>query len=185
MEPNSAFFKRSLQVVDRFLQTAVVIDDRAFRREERVEVLPQLLEEPPTPSTAVPFGELPVQDSARDTPQQLRLIIVYTGATDLLYVVDRVEERLKNAGSNPVKDGDFAFRAGAVRVVVLGKPSNYRGGESKDQQVANHSEIASRAAMEFAVMTAGLVSNVALRSLAEIRRATHRLLSPFGPHLDS
>jgi hypothetical protein len=278
MESNSAFFQRSLRVVDRFLQTAVVIDDRAFRREERVEPMPQLIPEPPTPSTAVPvderqvqpgseatpllvivpvpdpdphgldaeavidsfarrgivcsvlkrvpdenpaepgqsarrlfspadiliidwqvhradgsdtneetleFVETAVKDSARDTPRQLRLIIVYTGATDLLDVVDKVEERLKNAGSNPVKDGDFAFRAGAVRVVILGKPSNYRGGESKNQQVVSHSEIASRAAMEFAVMTAGLVSNVALGSLAEIRRATHRLLSRFGPHLDA
>jgi hypothetical protein len=278
MDPNSAFFKRSLQVVDRFLQTAVVIDDRAFRREERVEALPQLIEAPPTPSTAVAVGDQPVQespkpspvlaivpvpdtdphgldaeavidsfarrgivcsvlkrvpdenpaepgqsarrlfspadiliidwqvhredgsdtneetlkfvetavkDSARDTPRQLRLIIVYTGATDLLDVVDKVEERLKDAGSNPVKDGDFAFRAGAVRVVILGKPSNYRGGESRNQQVVDHSELASRAAIEFAVMTAGLVSNVALSSLAEIRRATHRLLSRFGPHLDA
>jgi hypothetical protein len=278
MDPNSAFFKRSLQVVDRFLQTAVVIDDRAFRREERVEALPQLIEAPPTPSTSVPVGEQPIEDnpkaspvlaivpvpdtdphgldaeavidsfarrgivcsvlkrvpdenpaepgqsarrlfspadiliidwqvhredgsdtneetlefvetavkdSARDTPRQLRLIVVYTGATDLLDVVDKVEGRLKDAGSNPVKDGDFAFRAGAVRVVILGKPSKYRGGESKNQQVANDSDLASRAAVEFAVMTAGLVSNVALSSLAEIRRATHRLLSRFGPHLDA
>src|SRR5205085_4533862 len=54
--PGTKFFERSLSVAKRFLQTAVVIDDRAFLRKELIQTVPHTVAEPPTPSTALPFG---------------------------------------------------------------------------------------------------------------------------------
>lgn len=277
--PGTKFFERSLSVAKRFLQTAVVIDDRAFSRKELIQTVPHTVAEPPTPSTALPVGtaepnkqstedaapqeatSIPdpdphrldaetvieafakagivcsvlqrfpnqnpaasgtahelfdpadiliidwqtrradgtdsheetleflgsaVSDSARESPQQLRLVIVYTGAVDLLDVAAQVGKKIEAVlGGVPTKDGEFAFEVGPIRVVVLGKPSNKRTPDCKDQQVAGDAELAPRATREFAIMTSGLVSNVALDAMAEIRRMTHRLLTRFSPALDA
>lgn len=277
MKPGTKFFERSLDVAKRFLQTAVVIDDRAFLSEQIVETIPHAASEPPTPSTAMPpakatkdstdnaenlrvtsvrdpsthslnaedviesFAKLgitcsvlkrvpdqnpaavgtahelfepadiliidwqtrrsdgsdsheetlnflgtAVTDSTRATPQQLRLVMVYTGAIDLLDVAGQVGAKIKAAtGTDPKKDGEFAFEVGPIRVVVLGKSSNKRTEQCKDQQVDDDTALAARAVSEFAIMTAGLVSNVALDAMAEIRRMTHRLLTRFSPALDA
>jgi hypothetical protein len=279
MDRSSAFFLTSLRIAERFLQTAVVIDDRAFVHSTVVEPVPVALEPPPTPETAVPVsGELflsseptlipvgqaqhipdadphgidaeavirsfaqkgivcsvlqrfpdenpaaegesarrllapsdilvidwqvhhtdgsdsseetlrflkdSVLDSSQLSPEQLRVIIVYTGAQDLVKVADKVGERLGAVtGLKPVRDGDFAYSVGACRIVVLGKFSRIRAAESKGQQVKDDADLASWATREFAAITAGLVSNVALSALAAIRVTTHRILTRFGPALD-
>jgi len=280
MNLESKFFQRSLRVAERFLQTAVVIDDRAFREEMVLEPPPEALVSPPTPSSAplsdavlfepslpaaepspvtiqiedpdphgldaeaviksfaelgiicsvlrrVPdenpadpghsarlllapadiliidwqihradgsntpeetlkFLETAVTVSATESPEQLRVILIYTGALDLLSVVEQAEARLKAVnGLNVQKDGDFAFRIGSAKVVVLGKPSRYRPPQSREQQVGSDADLAGWATREFTTMTTGLVSNVILQGLSEVRRATHRILSRFGPNLDA
>lgn len=281
MKRNSAFFQRSVIIAKKFLQTAVVIDDRAFF-DPLGQPEPQIigLSPPPTPATA-PIGdssptisepvapvlerteELPmdpdphginakliiesfahegivcsvlrrtsgedltsptdpahllslvadilivdwqvhdprgsdsteetlkfikaaVGESLRDTPQKLRLIVIYTGASDLFEVARQVGLCLEAAASKPPrKDGDFAFQTDAMRVVVLGKPSNKRVRDQQAHQVNDDSELCARTIEEFSEMTAGLVSNVALDSLAQVRHATHGLLTRFGPQLDA
>lgn len=276
MNPTSSFFKRSLEVAAGFLQTAVVIDDRAFRDEFSFpEATPGPLVEPdslatadlslPTPVIAqtdisvsdqanpnphgidaraviASFAQLgiicsvlrrepnedltmlgdrahklsvaadisvvdwevhhvdgsrshdetlkflrsAVEESLHSQPEQLRLIIIYTGSLDLVAIADEVGQFLQSSsGVAPDKEGDFAFRIRAIRIVVLGKPSNKRSVELRTQQVESEDELANRAVEEFATMTAGLVSNVVLASLSEIRRATHRLLTRFGIELDA
>ncbi len=132
------------------------------------------------------FIESAVKENLKGTPQQLRLIVIYTGATNLHTVADSVSQCLESAcGTTPPKDGDFAFRTGAMRIVILGKPSRSRGFDQKDQQVKSDSELCNRTIQEFTAMTAGLISNVAIESLAEVRRATHGIISRFGQHLDA
>jgi hypothetical protein len=276
MKAGSKFFDRSLAVARRFLQTAVVIDDRAFLRREVIEAIPHAVPLPPTPSTAAPipntapeiapadtaqlevtsvpdadphrleaetviesfagivcsvlqrfprqnpaasgtahelfdpadiliidwqtrradgsdsheetldFLGTAVSDSTRESPQQLRLVLVYTGAIDLFAVANEVRSKIEAViGTPPTKDGEFAFEVGPIRVVVLGKPSNKRIKECRCQELEGDGDLADRATQEFAVMTSGLVSNVALDAMAEVRRMTHRLLTRFSPSLDA
>jgi hypothetical protein len=278
MDQNSEFFQTSLKVAERFLQTAVVIDDRAFIRNEVREPIPHAIDAPPTPSTAAPlagdsvphsavaptdalivtpdtdphginaetvirsfaergivcsvlqrfqfqnpadvgtsgqkvlipadilvidwqvhrddgsdsseetldFLTAAVDESTQYTPEQLRLIIVYTGALDLLEVADKIEKRLTKSGElPPQKYGNFAFQIGASRIVVLGKFSKFRSQENKEQQVEGDAYLAARATREFTAMTAGLISNVVLDGLASIRHVTHRILARFPPLLDA
>ena len=80
-------------------------------------------------------------ENLRTSPEQLRLIVIYTGALDLLTVADKVRERIKSVASATVEDGDFAFQTGAMRIVILGKPNRYRTPEQQKQQVTNDSEL--------------------------------------------
>lgn len=280
MDKSSRFFEMSLKAAQRFLQTAVVIDDRAFRQNEVHEPIPQIIEAPPTPSTSAPSADVLFQDElitvepkenvvplpdpdphgidaekvirsfaelgivcsvlqrfpgenpadvgtsgeklfvpsdilvidwqvhdkngfdsneetlkfleksiakiAGDTPHQLRVTIVYTGAQDLLKVAEKIEQRLKDRVKLPLqKDGKFAFQIGASRIVVLGKYSRIRSPESSKQQVGSDEDLAAWATREFTAMTAGLVSNVALDALAAIREVTHRFLTRFASALDA
>ncbi len=54
MHRESAFFQRSRKVAEQFLQTAVVIDDRAFQDANECKPLVEMLALPPTPSTVEP-----------------------------------------------------------------------------------------------------------------------------------
>src|SRR5581483_8644624 len=78
----------------------------------------------------------------------------------------------------------FAFSVGVIRLVILGKPSKKRVAAFIPYQVDDDAELPERAVKEFASMTTGLVSNVAVVALAEIRKATHRLLTRFGSELE-
>jgi hypothetical protein len=137
----------------------------------------------------VRFLKSAVAKGLSDTPQQRRLIVVYTGTDDLLEVSGKIEECLRgsagNQGNHWTKIDDFTFQINAIRIVILGKPSNKRALNQRDQQVSDDSKLCERAIEDFADMSAGLVSNVALDSLAQVRRSTHGLLTRFGPHLDA
>jgi len=276
MNRETAFFQHSVAVAAQFLQTAVVIDDRAFDVEDEPELEGEIVA-PPTPTTAEPRGPEPaltptpstrstevaadpepdrldpkpvidgfashgivcsvlhrepndrlvpprnrlsrladvadilvidwqihrsegesaeetlelletaVRQNVEETPRKLRLIAVYTGEIDLLGVAERIQERLEaRLRPEPVQlDGPFAFRTGAVRIVVLGKKTVAgRTPEAKSQEV-DFDELASRTITEFACMTAGLVSNVALTALTRIRLDTHRILDRFSPRIDA
>lgn len=132
------------------------------------------------------FLRAAVEDSIKTQPEQLRLIIVYTGTVDLVSVAQEIERCLQSAAEfAPQKDGELAFRIHAIRVVILGKPSNKRPTALQSHQIQSEGELAKRAVQEFAMMTTGLVSNIAVASLAEIRKTTHRLLTRFARGLDA
>ncbi len=281
MNRETDFFQRSVAVAREFLQTAVVIDDRAFQVEDEPEPVGEIIA-PPTPTTAEPRGSEPaltptpskpkssarsteaaahpdlhgfdprqvidgfashaiicsvltpkpndrhvspenrlsrladvadilvidwhidlgegestektlelietaVRQNSEETPRRLQLIAVYTGEIDLLGVAECVKRRLEaRLDSEQVQpDGQFAFRTGAVRIVVLGKKTVAgRTPEAQSQEV-DFEELASRTITEFACMTAGLVSNVALTALTRIRLDTHRILDRFSPRIDA
>jgi hypothetical protein len=64
MNRNTPFFQRSVSVARKFLQTAVVIDDRAFLKSgENPESRVTQLTAPPTPSTITPERVTPAHIS--------------------------------------------------------------------------------------------------------------------------
>lgn len=120
-----------------------------------------------------------------ENQQQLRLIAVYTGERNLGSVMQQIRQRIELTAGAIIPEGDFALCKGGIKVVVLGKIiTSGRAGPDTTQEVS-FEHLGDRAISEFATMTAGLVSNVAMASLTEIRRTTHRLLSRFTPDLDA
>ena len=132
--------------------------------------------------------------SSAGNPAQLRLIVIYTINPDIAGIARRIYDRLKvMAEADVTKDGKatvqeendgFTLTFGAARITVLAKHDvgilkQYR------RQVVAFEDLADRVTEEFTAMTAGLVSNVVLESLAEIRKNTHRILSQFSLDLDA
>jgi hypothetical protein len=122
---------------------------------------------------------------------RLRLIAVYSGALRLDQIASRIRTNIKKttAGVRVRKDGAFALISGMARIVVFSKPTTRfsSGGrvlKGYSDRVINTADLPDVLINEFAALTAGLVPNVALASMAALRRNTHRVLAQLQAELD-
>jgi len=128
-----------------------------------------------------------VEESLEETLEQLRLIIAYTGASNLFAIADKIFVQLSaiaDVTPEPEKEDSLAIRFGPSRVIVLGKKNGRTRLEKYQKNEVSEIELADRAVEEFALMTAGLMSNIALRFLAALRSNTRKIISRFSPDLD-
>ena len=119
--------------------------------------------------------------------ERMRLIAFYTGEPDLRDLTDKAAEVLSERfGGVPDRPSDFVAAKGPVRVAVFGKA--YTRTPSEDtglsERVVSISELPKRLILEFAEMTTGLLPNVAIAGLSEVRAQTHKLLTMFSRSLD-
>jgi hypothetical protein len=112
---------------------------------------------------------------------RLRLIIVYTGEPNIDAISEKIKE--KHCGDFNKNDGGFAFSQGHLRIVIFAKDGAKVPGEYSDR-VISIDDLSDRVINEFAKITAGLVSNVALASLAVLRDNTHRIMGRLGHEMD-
>lgn len=121
-----------------------------------------------------------------DAPHQLRLIVIYTGETDIQGVTNKIKRRLaKNKNSQIKEDSSrLLLDALATRIIVFAKPETEVAPEFEPKKIS-FMELADIVAEEFTNMTQGLVSNVVLESLAQIRKNTHKILNNFSSDLDA
>jgi hypothetical protein len=125
---------------------------------------------------------------ADEGASRLRLIAIYTGERHLRRIATKLRQTLNKITPSPRlnRDGEFAMSKGAVRIVVFAKedtPVLARDLKGR-ARVLKEAELPERLVTEFASLTEGLVSNVALESLAALRENTHRLLGRLRPSLD-
>jgi hypothetical protein len=111
-----------------------------------------------------------------------RLIIVYTGENDLDQITASIRTGLKLPEQTD-SDDPFTIERGAARICVYAKEQSRLPAAKRKRkiEVANLPEVVVE---EFANMTRGLVSNVALLSLAALRANTYQLLKRFHRELD-
>jgi len=124
------------------------------------------------------IGNIITSDSTGD--QRLRLIIIYT-AENIVWVSKKMEE--KYSGDFKIVDEGFAFSRGHLRIAIFAKEGV---GVPPDigARVLSIDELSKQVSVEFAKITAGLVSNVALESLAVLRDNTHRIMGRLGHEMD-
>lgn len=120
-----------------------------------------------------------LQDSG-EHKAHLRLIAIYTGDDELDPIVNRVSQEL---GMEREPDTPAA-RKGPVRVVVFAKESA-KVPTHHDDRKASPEELPARLVEEFATMTGGLISNVAISALAVLRANTYSLLTVLDKDLDA
>jgi len=111
---------------------------------------------------------------------RLRLIIIYT-AEDIVWISKKVEE--KYSGDFEVDDKSFTFSRGHLRLAIFAKEGVDVPEEYKDR-VLTVNQLSEQVSVEFAKITAGLVSNVALESLAVLRDNTHLIMGRLGHEMD-
>ena len=118
---------------------------------------------------------------------RIRLIAIYTGGRNLREVADKVSEVLSTRfGEAPDRPSDFVAVKGPVRLAVFGKAHTRVPPEDicLSSRIVETSELPTRLIREFAEMTTGLLPNVAIAGLSEIRAQTHKLLTKFSCSLD-
>jgi len=125
------------------------------------------------------IGNLITSDLSKNP--RLRLIIIYTGEPNIGAISEKIKEKHCD-NFNKIDDG-FAFSQGHLRIVIFAKDGAKVPGEYSDR-VISIEDLSGRVIDEFAKITAGLVSNVALRSLAVLRDNTHRIMGRLGPEMD-
>ena len=71
------------------------------------------------------------------------------------------------------------------RIVIFAKSDTSNLPPEYEHRKVSFEDLADRVTSEFAVMTAGLVSNVAIKSLTLVRKNTRKILNKFSVHLDA
>ena len=119
--------------------------------------------------------------------KKLRLITVYTGNSDLDTVLNAISSKLAKDNLAPLKnDKKLTITVGAVHISVFAKKyaAIPEGGRFYDRKISEEI-IPDRLVDDFAEITSGLVSNVALHSFSVLRNNTHHILAKFRPELDA
>jgi hypothetical protein len=114
-----------------------------------------------------------------------RLVAIYTAERDLAAIVSSIRDVLRQTKGRTVRSsGQFALDSGDARVVVLAKPESQVQTPRARNQIVPYEHLAEVLIQEFSTFMYGLVSNVALKSVAALRSNTHQLLKQLGPELD-
>jgi len=116
---------------------------------------------------------------------RLRLILIYTGEKDLKLVIDDLARILTQNGVQNTRTDDFTINSAGTRITVYSKGNIELSDEVLRSRVSPPDQLPNTVVAEFAKLTSGLLSNVALFSLAAVRSNTHRILSRFRPELDA
>nr|WTB33646.1 response regulator receiver domain [Streptomyces sp. NBC_00830] len=118
---------------------------------------------------------------------RLRLVCFYTSHPDLESVFRSIQGHLGDVvlSSSGPNDSSRWLDCGCMRVVVLSKAGGLTVDSGKVNLQVEESDLPQKLVEEFAALTSGLVSNVAVASLAAVRADAHRLLTRFGVSLDT
>lgn len=117
---------------------------------------------------------------ADSSPAQLRLFTIYTGEPDIEGISKKVHAAIKVTEN----DKPFIIDTNATRILILAKPNaNIR--DDFEAQKVEFEDLVERVITEFTIITAGLVSNVAINAFAELRKNVFRILERFGQSLDA
>ncbi|MDO8700484.1 MAG: response regulator receiver domain [Deltaproteobacteria bacterium] len=125
-----------------------------------------------------------IEESLKDIPWQMRLVLIYTDEKNLFDVANRIFERLQKT----LKDAVVPIRNGLVLttsnswIAVFGKPgertAQYQSFIIPEDQLAEHS------ILEFSKMASGMLQGAVLYGLSKIRENSRKILSKFNASLD-
>jgi hypothetical protein len=129
-----------------------------------------------------------ITKSSSEEEKRLRLIVVYTGQLNLIAITKQIKKALKDDQGLKVKnENPYTLISGSVRIAVYAKGyvTPPRANEELAARVIPIEQMPDKLIDEFTDMTMGLVSNVAVQSLAALRSNTHHILSKFHPGIDA
>jgi len=116
---------------------------------------------------------------------RLRLIIIYTGEPDIYSISASIKEKITEEFDTDFRldDNDFAFQKGHLRIAIFAKEETIVN-PGCEERVLSITDLPERLSTEFAKITSGLVSNVAIESLSVLRDNTYLFLSNLGSEID-
>ena len=120
------------------------------------------------------------------SPQRFRLISIYTGAEDLSYISEAVQNHLKDIHSVQldVQDQGLHLRYHSITITIFAKDKRGIPDHFK-KSVVNEQELPDRLISCFSQSVNGLLPNTALAALTALRNNSHKLLGRFHSRLDA
>ena len=121
---------------------------------------------------------------------RLRLIAVYTGQSKLTTIIERLRTEIERLGKknsvnfNVETPDNYTIRIQSIKICAFAKGSVKSKALEEDGRIIPNEDLPERLISEFTKMTAGLVSNAALKAFSVLRGETHRILSRYGVKLD-
>jgi hypothetical protein len=122
------------------------------------------------------------------TRRRLRTIAIYTGEKELRVVATRLRGIVDAAYDDcqlETQDDGLTMTKGPVRAAVFAKDTVVGLASDLETRKITFDELPARLRSEFASLTNGLVTGVALAALAALRDDTHRVLKTLNPDLDA
>ena len=118
---------------------------------------------------------------------RVRLIAIYTGDTTNRIILDKVFKEIPETirRKQELKKDNLSIRGKfGIRIVCLFKAHGIQLPVSRRSHQVKESDLPKRLQEEFAELSEGLLSNVALATIASIREMTHHVLARFSGDLD-
>ena len=115
---------------------------------------------------------------------RLRLIVIYSQSTVLGDIVDEIDHSLRTEVTPAhefSRPDQYTLAHESTRICAFRKS----GGITNDGRTYNVKALTGRVIEEFALLTEGLLSNVAIAALSALRTNTHKILQKFNSNLDT
>jgi len=126
-----------------------------------------------------------IQTIAKDKNEKLKIIVVYTGETDLRGITQEIHSCIAQYGN--FKQGDCCVYSSNVVIVVRAKyngEEQFKHLEDLKDKVIKYENLPDFITDEFSIHVNGLLSVFALLSISIIRENTSRILNVYSPELD-
>ena len=117
---------------------------------------------------------------------KVKLIVVYTGETDLNNICQNLFDQIQSANKQQLND-NFEVKINNVKILVRAKYKEGKyshSGDALKQFMVKYEELPDFIVNEFSSFTAGLLPNFALQAITEIRNSTSKILGVFSKELD-
>ncbi len=116
----------------------------------------------------------------------LKLILIYTGETDLQGITERVYDFLNQEEEEGFSKSFCEVSAENIRILVIAKPQvKFSHLPELEKRIVQYKDLPDFILSEFTKMTSGLLSNYILKSISIIRQNTFRLVSLFNKEMDA
>ncbi|MEZ4829182.1 MAG: response regulator receiver domain [Bacteroidia bacterium] len=119
----------------------------------------------------------------------LKLILIYTGETNLPGITDTIHENLQEQNIENVEKRDCTVFTENIRIIVLAKQTGgedqYKHNPELKNKIVSYEALPDYILTQFTDMTSGLLTNFVLQSLTAIRANTFRLIKLYEKELDA
>lgn len=129
-----------------------------------------------------------IQKIMNEQPNCLKLIMVYTGETNLEAILDKIKKTLEHKGCNDFeKSTENTLSNSSIKIIVRGKPylaSTLKHNANLKKWIVTYECLPDFLLTEFTKMTEGLISNVVLNAITSIRSNSSKLLNIYNKSMD-
>lgn len=120
--------------------------------------------------------------------EELKLILIFTGETDLYKITETIAKELEQYGIEKIKsENNNVLGRSNIRIIVTAKPSlkgQFNHNPELNNWVLDYKDVPEFILIEFTKMTEGILSAFILSSLSLIRKNTFKLIKLYNKELD-